>query len=152
MSYVFNAQQQAEIAVLVTDIQALEILVVTQQATYDALSADWQTLKSYVQNQKNQTIWDDTIIIPESGLTAWGEESAKRIVINQIIATYSIPQLWLPDLLCGITLVYMNRAAGIRDLIFDPVVESDLNTTKTSITEKKAELLQYYEFLTLIDL
>jgi hypothetical protein len=150
MSYVFTPQQQAEIDVLVNEITALETTLATLQANLTTQEADWQTLRTYVQNQSKQRIWDDVDINPETGKTAWGEEQDRRIAVNNILTTYSIPQIYLPDILCGIPEVYGNRRPDIETAILG-TTRNDLATTLTDIATKKDQLEQYFEDLTGID-
>lgn len=153
MSYVFTAQQQAEIDVLVNELNTLiGTTLLAQQNALTTRENDWRTLRQFVEAQASHNLGRlSTDINTETGLSPWDEEQVRRTAINTIINTYSLPLMRLPDILCGNHEVatFVMRDI-IRPLIFG-TIEEDIATTRADIVTKKDQLLQYYENLTTID-
>ena len=150
MSYVFTAPQQAEIDVLVNELTDLEVTLPAQQATLDTRRSDWRTLVSFVERQPHQKIWS-TEVNPETELSPRDEEVSRRIAANDVLTTYSIPAIHLPDILCGnAEVIEVIMREVVQPLIFG-TIEADIQLTRETINTKKDALLQYYENLVGVD-
>lgn len=153
MSYVFTAPQQAAIDVLVNEITALEETTLpAQQADLATRETDWGILLNFVREQPNHNIGRlSTEEDPQTGTDPWTGEQARRVAANAVLSTYSISQMFLPDILCGNPEVISYRMKNdIRPAVFG-TIETDITTTQNDITTKKDQLLQYYEDVTGID-